>query len=160
MGLSLWLWSGSFGVVRWLAGAGVALGAVLAWTGAQRWRLRARRAAAGAQPGVVRVDERRVEFWGPFGGGFVDLGEVVQVDLGSHGGVAAWHLRDRDGGGIAVPVSAAGAEALFDALAGLPGMRAGAMLAAMAREGGPAVTVWRAPGVAALRQSLPPPGGG
>ncbi|EPX83168.1 hypothetical protein ruthe_02785 [Rubellimicrobium thermophilum DSM 16684] len=159
MGLSLRLWHGSSGVLRWFAGPGVALGAVLVWTGAQRWRLRARRAAAGAGPGVVRVDEGRVEFWGPFGGGFLDLGDLARVDLESREGRAVWCLLDREGRELAVPVTAAGAEALFDALLGLPGMRAGEMLAALGQEGraGPPATLWRAPGVAGLRQSIARP---
>ncbi len=141
--LSAWAWAASFGLLRWLAAGGVAAGLLLAWTGAQRWRFRAARAEPG--PGVVRVDERRVEYWGPFGGGFLDLGDLARLDCEPAARPARWWLIDASGGALAVPVTAAGAEALFDALAALPGMRVEAMLAALGRAEAERVTLWRAP---------------
>ncbi|WP_368373116.1 hypothetical protein [Rubellimicrobium arenae] len=146
LAIALWIGLGSYGLTRWLAVALGLLGAGLAWTGAQRWRFA--RGAGG--PGLVQVDERRLIYWGPLTGGVIDLDNLARLDLDPGGRPAHWQLTSLSGQLLAVPVNAQGAEALFDLFAALPGLRTEAMLAALARQGGPPVTLWRASNVVAL----------
>ena len=144
--LALWLGLASFGVTRWLAVALGVLGAGLVWTGLQRLRF-----ARGAEgPGVVEVDERRVIYWGPLTGGAVDLDDLLRLDLDSGGRPAHWVLTPQQGEALAVPVTAAGAEALLDLFTALPGLRTEALLAALSRTEGPPVTLWASPNVVAF----------
>lgn len=124
-----------------LPAAGVALaalGAGLAVVGLRRIRL----GAATAGPGVVQVVEGQVAYFGPVGGGFVALDEVVALALSADG--AAWVLTGADGARLAVPRGAEGAEALADALVRLPGLDPAALVRAAAA--GPAPSerrLWR-----------------
>lgn len=138
--LGLWGATATWGVTRWLMGAVVAVGLGLVWTGVQRWRFAAAREAAGA--GLVRVDERRVEYWGPEAGGFLDLDELEALEIDRD--ARAWRLWRADGTVLTVPLGARGAGALFDLFAALPGMRMEALLAALGREDGGTETLWRA----------------
>lgn len=91
---------------------------------------RARFAASGEAPGVVRVDERRILYMGPVHGGAVALDELDHLSIRRlEDGRAAWILVERDNM-LAIPVEAAGAGALFDAFTALPGLSAQALLAA------------------------------
>lgn len=91
---------------------------------------RARFAASGEAPGVVKVDERRILYMGPTHGGAVALDELDQLSLRRmEDGRAAWVLVEGDTL-LSIPVEARGAEALFDAFTALPGLSAQAILAA------------------------------
>ncbi len=96
----------------------LALGAALALNG---WR-RLRFAGDGDAPGVVSVDEGQISYLAPEGGGFVAASELVELRLLDVGGVHMWRMRQSDGQALLIPVNAAGADALFDVFAALPGM--------------------------------------
>ena len=144
--LALWLGLSSFGITRWLAMALGLVGAGLVWTGVQRLRF----ARDEGGPGVVEIVERRVAYWGPLTGGTVDLDDLLRLDLDPGAKPAHWVLMPRTGEPLAVPVTAAGAEALLDLFTALPGLRTEALLAALSREGGPRVTLWASPNVVAF----------
>lgn len=101
-----------------------------------------------AQPGIIEVDEGQIRFFGPQGGGFIALREMVELDLIlDPKGESWWHLREAGGEILTVPVSAAGAEALFDAFATLPGIDMGALSAAVSgRDPAAQMRLWRRDG--------------
>jgi hypothetical protein len=147
----LWLlWQG----YARLAPLPFALGLVLAGVGAGllRTALRRLRLRAGARAeGVVVIDEARIAYLGPRGGGFVDLPAVVRVEIVSRPHVPpasqhAWVLTADDGTRLTIPLGAEGADRLFDALSPLPGIDFDAGAAAVAARGPGRAVVWRKAG--------------
>lgn len=141
---ALWRWRELFAAVAlaavglWLAALGgfvlLPLGAVVvalaAGFGLLAWR-RLRFAQTGDAPGVVELDEGQISYFGPDLGGAVALRELVELRLITVGGRRLWRLRQQDGQALLIPVDAMGAERLFDAFAGLPGMDTGVLVAAV-----------------------------
>lgn len=113
---------------------GLVVAAFGAGLGVQAWR-RLRFVQGGDAPGVVEVDEGQISYMGPALGGFVSVPELVELRLMTLRGRRLWRLRQADGQALLVPVEAAGAEALFDVFATLPGMDMAALLAALAPAG-------------------------
>jgi hypothetical protein len=70
--------------------------------------------------GLVLVDEGRIVYFGPVHGGFVDLDDLVCVEV-VPGGVAKWRLSGRDGDCLHIPFTSRGADMLPHALSALPG---------------------------------------
>jgi len=124
-------------------GVGLALALAGVWGGVIAFR-RMRFARAVEQPGLVEIDEGQVRYFGPHGGGFVALPEVVELDLTVDlAGGRWWRLREAGGNMLAIPVTAQGADQLFDAFSGLPGLSPAALVAALDAPRGRAITVWR-----------------
>lgn len=116
--------------------AGIAL-AIIGWR-----RLRFHR--DGTAPGVVQVVEGQISYYGPTDGGFIALGDLVELHLVDTG--ASWLLIAQDGTRLEIPVAAAGADALFDAFTRLPDLRMQAILDALdAPDPPPACAVWLHP---------------
>lgn len=133
MALGGWFYQG-VGLAVALAGVWVAVIAVR----------RMRFVRAVAQPGIVEIDEGQVRYFGPHGGGFAALPEVVELDLTDDlGGGRWWRLRESGGNVLSVPISAEGADQLFDAFARLPGLSPAALIAALEAPPSRSVTVWR-----------------
>jgi len=110
-------------------------------------RMRFRRTVAA--PGLVEVDEGQVGYLGPTFGGYVALRELVEVRLIDISHQRHWRLKQADGQALLIPVSAAGADLLFDAFASLPGIDLGLLAAAL--DAPPdSQLVWRRPAHAAL----------
>ena len=129
--LGLWVASGGGWV---LVPFGLGLAGLAAGLAVQAWR-RMRFAQGADAPGVVEVDEGQISYMGPALGGFVSVPELVEVRLVTLRGRRLWRLRQADGQALLVPVDAAGAGALFDVFATLPGMDMPGLLAALAPEG-------------------------
>jgi hypothetical protein len=126
IGLGLWIAAFPGPVVQGFGWVLMAGGAAYLIPAARR----ARFAASGEAPGVVRVDERRILYMGPVHGGAVALDDLAHLSIRRlEDGRAAWVLVAEDGV-LAIPVEATGAEALFDAFTALPGLSAQALLAA------------------------------
>lgn len=89
----------------------------------------------GDAPGILRVTEAQIAYMGPRIGGFIGLPDLVEIRLLTLRGRRVWKLRQADGQQLHIPVEAAGAEALFDAFAALPGIDTGALVAALAADG-------------------------
>ncbi len=138
--LGLWWGAVSFGVLQWLGWGMVALGVGLAVVAAQKLRF----TSEGDGPGVVTLDERRVTYLGPLDGGVADLDLLVQLDLTASND-PHWRLISASGHHLDIPVNAAGADALFDLFASLPGMRTEYMLSVLKRRRKAQMTVWIAP---------------
>jgi hypothetical protein len=73
-------------------------------------------------PGLVEIDEGQIGYLAPERGGFVALRDLAEVRLIALGHDLHWRLKQADGQALLVPVSAAGADKLYDAFASLPGM--------------------------------------
>lgn len=123
----------------WLMALGgyvlVPLGLILAGVGAALTVTalrRARFAQTVAAPGLVELDEGQVGYLAPDLGGYLSLDELVEIRLLTLRGRRMWRLKQADGQALLIPVDAAGADRLFDAFAGLPGMDSQALVAALA----------------------------
>jgi hypothetical protein len=103
------------------------LGLLVAGTGAG-WGLialrRMRFLRAVTAPGLVEVDEGQISYFGagPALGGQVALRELTEIRLLHLRDQHYWRLKQADGQAILIPVAAAGAAALHDAFATLPGI--------------------------------------
>ena len=142
-----------------LKGAPVAVVAALALAAAAVWLVRdaltRARLAARPGPGVVAVREGRLVYFGPETGGVADLDGLVAIEISAAG---AWVLRGADGAALTAPTAAAGAEALLDAFAALPGFDRAAVDRALNRPGVHAI-VWRRRGPAPQPRLALPEGG-
>lgn len=94
------------------------------------WR-RVRFQQDGEAPGIVRVSEAQIAYYGPRVGGYVGLHELSEIRLLTLRGRRIWKLRQGDGQTLHIPVEAQGAEDLFDAFAALPGIDTAALVAAL-----------------------------
>ena len=124
----------------WLVGMVLMVGgALLAVAGIQRARFR--RGSEG--PGLVQVIEGQVTYFGPFEGGSVAVDDLVSVELDpGRQDSPAWVVTGTLGETLNIPVDAAGADALFDVFAGLPGLQTEAMLKRLETSPEERVTVW------------------
>lgn len=137
--LALWWGLDSFGFLRWLAVLLGLIGVAMAVIALQRLRF----SSGDEGPGVVQVDERQLAYFGPLTGGVIDLGDLVRVDLDPTGKPAHWILTDLAGQMVHIPVNAAGAEALFDVFAALPGIKTERMLELLRGNPGGRVLIWQ-----------------
>lgn len=115
------------------------VGAVLLVTGLQRGRFRGARGG----PGVVHVDEGQIAYFGPLTGGAVAMREMTSVAIDPTGKPAHWVLTQPGQADLHVPMTAEGAEALFDAFASLPGIKTEKMLTEMKRDATELVVIWQ-----------------
>lgn len=151
------VWAGLLAVGAWmiwqgyraLAPVSFVAGLVAAATGASLLHAAVRRMRLRAEPGegIVVVDEARIAYFGPRGGGVVDVPALVRVEMVTRPHVPpdsahAWVLTAEDGTRLVVPLGAQGADALFDALSPLPGIDFDAGAAAVAAAGPGRATMW------------------
>lgn len=101
----------------------------LGWGAVSVRRLRFRQ--DGDAPGIVRVTEAQIAYLGPRIGGFIGLPDLTELRLLTYRGRRVWKLRAASGEALHIPVEADGADALFDAFAGLPGLDMSALVAAL-----------------------------
>lgn len=126
-GLGLWIagWGGPFFAVL-----GIAILGTAGFFGVLALR-RMRFQATGAAPGIVQIDEGQISYMGPVMGGFVALPDLVELRLIRLQGQRLWRLKQADGQTMLVPLDATGAEHLFDAFSGLPGLTSADLVAAL-----------------------------
>lgn len=113
-------------------------------------------------PGVVKIDERRIAFFGPHGGGVVALDELQAVEIWGADPdhwryEPEWVLRGAAPEALIVPVAAIGAEGMIDAFAALPGFAPTRALAALSTPDGATVTIWRRAGAPSAPALAPTP---
>lgn len=127
----LWLLASGSGYVTPLVGlALMALG--LGWEVQAFRRLRFQQ--DGEAPGILRVTEAQIAYFGPRVGGFVGLPDLAEIRLLTLRGRRIWKLKQGDGVMLHIPVEADGAETLFDAFATLPGIDMAALVAALGQD--------------------------
>jgi hypothetical protein len=112
------------------------LGAGWALTAVRRLRFQ----QDGEAPGIVRVTEAQIAYYGPRVGGFVGLPELSEIRLLTLRGRRIWKLKQGDGQLLHIPVESDGAETLFDAFATLPGIDMAAVVAALGTDAPPSDT--------------------
>ena len=106
-----------------LLGVGLGLAAVaLVWGASALRRLRFARPVT--DPGMVEIDEGRIGYFGAGAalGGYVALNDLSEIRLLRLRSARYWRLKTADGQAILIPIASAGAEALYDAFATLPGI--------------------------------------
>jgi hypothetical protein len=137
--LGIWLVLGP-GSLAGLVGyaLGVA-GFALIWVGWQRARFR----KADDGPGAVQVDEGKVTYFGPLTGGSVAMRELDSLTLNGAMFPAHWQLEQPGAPPLLIPVNAAGADALFDVFATLPGLKTERMLTLLRDNPHQAVVIWQ-----------------
>lgn len=128
-----------FGLLSWLGWLLVVAAPVLIFAGVQRGRFR----SGSGGPGAVRIDEGQVAYFGPLTGGMVALSEVLRLSLDSRSSPPVWILEQPGQPELAIPLTAEGADDLFDVFAALPGIKTDRMLEQM-RTGGThhRVVIW------------------
>ncbi len=137
--LGLWFVWGGIGIVKWLGYGLILLGLIWAIAGAQRARFR----QGGDGPGVVQIRERRLAYFGPLDGGVIDVNDMTRLEFDPAGHPAPhWVLSGLGGQRIAIPINAAGAEALFDVFATLPGIKTSEILDVLSRTPDARVEIW------------------
>ena len=114
-------------------------GLVLIWMGIQRGRFR----GAGGGAGAVQIDEGQVTYFGPLTGGMVALREMDSLVLEGAMFPPHWRLAQEGQPPLLIPVNAAGADALFDAFATLPGLKTERMLTMLKTNPHQAVLIWQ-----------------
>lgn len=132
-----WL-AGPQGLLGWIAPVLLVAAGALIMVGLQRGRFR----GTGGGLGAVQVDEGQVTYFGPLTGGAMALRELSRLKLDGSLRPAHWMLEQKDGPALMIPVDAAGADALFDAFATLPGLRTERMLAQLQSKPNAAVVIW------------------
>ena len=110
---------------------------------------------------MVTIDERRIAYFGPYGGGIVSLDDISQISIRAASGrskphwMLEWSSADPP---LIIPAGAEGADGLIDSFAALPGFAPLRAIAALNASGGAArgsVTIWRRDG-AITRPALAP----
>ncbi len=140
----------AFGILRALAFILLALAVLMILTGIQRARFRGR----GGGQGVVQVIEGQVSYYGPLTGGAVALSELAALSLDGRSTPAHWLLVPTQGATLQIPVSAEGADALFDAFTGLRGLRTEHLLRLKQAQAPQLQVVWRRKDVQAIINAL------
>lgn len=116
----------------------------LAWLLAALRRLPFRREVGG--PGMVEIDEGAIRYYGArLLGGEIALRDLSEIRLLSLHGQPHWRLKSTDAQALLIPLDAAGAAALADAFAALPGIRMGEISAALNHPGATIRTLWVRP---------------
>ena len=109
----------AFGIMQALALILLALAVIMILAGIQRGRFR----GFGGGQGVVQVIEGQITYYGPLNGGAVAISELSALSLDGRHKPAHWLLLPDQGSMLQIPVSAEGADALFDAFSGLVGLK-------------------------------------
>ena len=136
--LGLWWIAGPGQLLGWVGWIVLAAGLALAVAGIQRGRFR----GAGDGPGVVQVDEGAIHYFGPLTGGQAALTEISRLVIDRGARPAHWRIEQRGHPPLTIPVTARGADALFEVFVQLPGLTAQRLIAA--RRGPPQEQeVWR-----------------
>lgn len=139
LALGLWWALARIGLLHWIGYAVAAIGLVLLLAGVQRARFR----GASGGPGVVQVDEGQIAYFGPLTGGAVALRELSALHLDPTASPAHWVLEQPGQPALHIPLTAEGADALFDAFAALPGIRTERMLSEMKHSASHPVVIWQ-----------------
>lgn len=127
------------GVIAYVGIGLVILGAVLIAVGIQRGRFR----IAGRGPGLVVITEDQIVYLGPLTGGAAALDDLTDLSIDHTGKPAHWVLAQSTQPDLHIPVTADGADALFDVFARLPGLRTEHMLAQLKARGQAQTPIWQ-----------------
>ena len=128
-----------FSPVQWVGYAIIGLGVIWALGAVQRIRFN----QDGEGPGVVKIVERRLAYFGPLTGGVIDMDDALKLELEPAAYPAPhWVLTSQTGDILEIPVNAEGAEGLFDLFASLPDIDTGKMLQHLENSPDQRVVIW------------------
>ncbi|KAA2314580.1 hypothetical protein DL237_07435 [Pseudooceanicola sediminis] len=127
--VGLWWMLISYGLVFWISAVILIAGLAMTIAGVQRGRFRT---LAGG-PGVVRIDEGQIGYFGPFTGGAVALSEITCLTLDPTVTPPLWKLSQIGQPDVLIPLNAEGADGLFDVFAALPGISTSKLVAQVQR---------------------------
>ncbi len=102
--------------------------------------LRARIKTDGVAEGVVILDEHRIGYFGPQTGGFVEIKDLVRLDLFD----GHWVLHQSEGPFVRIPHDAPNAAALTDLFSQLPGVSLQKVHDSLRKPRGLKQTLWQA----------------
>ena len=136
--LGLYWIAGPGGLLGWVGWATTVAGAALGVICVQRWRFR----QGTDGPGVVQVGEGQIAYFGPLTGGIVSASELERLTLDPTAHPAHWVLNQPGQPPLTIPVTAQGAEALFDVFAALPGLKTERMLGELQGRSPIPVVIW------------------
>lgn len=134
-------WLTRYGLYVWAGGALAVLGLALLITGLQRGRF----AQGQGGPGVVQLDEGELSYFGPLSGGHMPIAEITRIVFDPTGTPGHWCLESATAQPLYIPVTAAGAELLFDVFSSLPGLHTEEMLVTIATPPKAPTLIWRRP---------------
>lgn len=138
--IGAWWLATFYSPVRWVGWAIVALGIVWALGAMQRLRF----AQDGQGPGVVKIVERRLAYFGPLSGGVMEMDDLSLLELEPEAlPKAHWILTSNTGNRLEIPINADGSEALFDLFGSLPGIETEKMLNTLATLPEQRVVIWQ-----------------
>ncbi len=135
-----WLIWGT-GLLPYVGAALAPLALAVIWLGVQRGRFRVGKDG----PGAVQIAEGQIAYYGPLTGGVRAIDALKAVILDPTQRPISWVLQARGEEDLAIPLNAAGAEALFDAFAALPGLKTGHMLRQLEQHPDHPVVIWHEP---------------
>ena len=127
------------GLLHWIGYVVIAIACAIIVAGVQRARFR----LGGGGPGVVQINEARIGYFGPLDGGLVDLTELDRLTLDPVSTPPHWVLEQPGQPAVHIPLTATGADSLFDAFATLPGIRTEHMLRQMQALPDRPVVIWQ-----------------
>ncbi|MEM1275941.1 MAG: hypothetical protein AAGH74_05410 [Pseudomonadota bacterium] len=140
------------------------VGAVFAglWCAVTVMRFILRRRTVGPDrpggPGIVTIQEGRIGYFGPEGGGFVALDALVQVDLiigFEQASGLDWRFKDEFGQTLQIPAGAEGAEQIIDTIGVLSHVDYQSLLTAGFAKDPGIHPIWRREGGISLPGSSP-----
>ena len=138
--VGLWIGSAPGPVLTMFGAIIIAFGAAAAFASYRRARFRLEIDA----PGLVEIDEGQISYLSPAMGGSVELSQLSEIQvLVVAGNRRCWRLKQSDGQTLLVPLAAAGADALVDSFASLPGLDGSKLQTALATTSVEPVTLWR-----------------
>ena len=92
---------------------------------------------------MVQIVEGRVAYFGPLTGGAVDMADLSRLSLDRRMHPAHWILAQPGHDPLHIPVTAKGADQLFDAFTSLPGLRTEYMLRELGSDTSREVVIWQ-----------------
>ena len=138
-GLGAYWILGFSGLMPYIGGAVLIVGGVLILIGFQRARFR----QSGQGPGILRVTEEQISYFGPLTGGTVALDDLMTLSIDASAKPTHWILAQPMQPNLYIPVTADGAEALFDVFVRLPGLKTERMLKQLESETKEPVLIWQ-----------------
>ena len=134
-----YLWVVSyFGLLRWLGIVLIIVGGALLFIGFQRGRFRSDQDG----PGVLKVVEGQIAYFGPSEGGIAAIPDISHISLVTRNGERCWQLEQKELASIYIPVTAKGTDDLFDAFATLPGLKIETMVQKLTQDTSRSILVW------------------
>ena len=134
-----YLWVVSyFGLLRWLGIVLIIVGGALLFIGFQRGRFRSDQDG----PGVLKVVEGQIAYFGPSEGGIAAISDISHISLVTRNGERCWQLEQKELATIYIPVTAKGTDDLFDAFATLPGLKIETMVQKLTQDTSRSILVW------------------